>query len=164
MKFALIGMPTSGKSTVSRALALRTNAKLIELDELMEQSVGCSLQTLIERRGEDVFIELENVEILGLNLSDNTVLSTGGSVVYATKGMEHLINSGFKIIYLEVEISTLRARLADQRNMRGIVMRGSKTWDELLDARDALYRSYAHHIVKATNKSVDMLVTEILGL
>lgn len=157
MKIALIGMPTSGKSTISKLF----DCPVIDVDALLENQFGCSLQEYIAQFGEAQFIEQEECLLLTCNYPDNCVISTGGSVVYATAAMVALKQQGVKYIYLQVPLEDLETRLAGQRNTRGIVMNGAKNWKELLDDRHRLYVEYADIVINTSGKSPEMIYKEI---
>lgn len=162
MKLALIGMPTSGKSTISKLLVDQTNYSLIDLDALLEKQFHMTLQQFIDTEGEVEFLRQENSLMLDIKYPENCVISTGGSVVYATEAMEAMKQNGIYFVYLEVPISILKKRLAHQRDMRGIIMNGSTSWEELLEDRDHLYRKYADHIINTDGKSPQQVFQEIL--
>lgn len=149
MKIVLIGMPTSGKSTVSKLFEL----PIIDIDALLEKKFNCSLQKFIEDHDEQEFLNEENQLLLEYDYPDNCVISTGGSAVYATDAMEFFKNSRMTVVYLQVSLPELEARLSDQRNKRGIIMNSAETWEELLDDRHELYVKYADIIVDTDNKT-----------
>lgn len=157
MKIALIGMPTSGKSTISKLF----DCPVIDVDALLESQFGCSLQEYIERFGEAQFIEQEEQMLLSCDYPDNCVISTGGSVVYATAAMLALKQAGVVFVYLQVPLDALETRLEGQRNSRGIVMNGAKNWKELLDDRHRLYVEYADIVINTSGKTPEMIYKEI---
>lgn len=162
MKIALIGMPTSGKSTIANVLAKKLNYEVLDVDKSMENNFHSSLQQFIDNYGESKFIEEENNILLTLNYPDNCIISTGGSVIYATQGMQYLKNHGVKFFYLSTPLPILEQRLSTQRNMRGIIMNGATTWAELLLNRDKLYQYYADNIIDTENKQIDSIVQQII--
>lgn len=161
MKIALIGMPTSGKSTISKLIANGLEYALIDVDQLLEKKFQMTLQNFINLEGEEEFIRQENLLLKSIKYPKNSVISTGGSVIYATEAMERMKANGVHFIYLNVPISILKKRLESQRNMRGIVMNGATTWDELLDDRDKLYQYYADTIIDTNFKSAFEIYEEI---
>jgi len=160
-KIALIGMPTSGKSTISKMFSEHHSCLMIDVDAMMEERFGCSLQDYIIKFGESQFIEQENDILLSICYPDNCVISTGGSVVYATTAMLALKQTNVIFIYLEVPLVDLESRLAGQQNSRGIVMNGSKTWKDLLDDRHRLYVQYADIVIDTSGKTPEVILEEI---
>ena len=161
MKIALIGMPTSGKSTISKLYSDQQSCPMIDVDAMLEEQFGCSLQDQIIKFGEAQFIKQENDLLLSMRYPDNCIISTGGSVVYATTAMLALKQYNVIFIYLEVPLEDLELRLVDQRNSRGIVMNGANTWKDLLDDRHRLYMQYADIVIDTYDKTPDVVLNEI---
>ena len=140
MMFTLVGMPGSGKSCMSRALAGRLNLKTLDADRVIEARTGRKLHEIIAEDGIEAFRKIEEEILLTIN-EENTLLATGGSAVYYESAMMHFKSIG-KIIYLYVSFETMLKRLGDY-SKRGIVMRPDQTIKDLYDERAALYEKYA---------------------
>lgn len=136
----LIGMPSCGKSTVGVLLAKRLGFQFIDTDLLLQQKTGKLLHQTIAEKGLDAFLALENDLCAGLEAT-NTVIATGGSVVYGKQAMQHLQEIAH-IVYLKISYLTLVARLGDYVN-RGVVLRDGMTLHDLYLERTALYEQYA---------------------
>ena len=68
IRCALVGMPGSGKSTIGRQLAHRAGVPFIDLDHLLEESIGTSIRSFFETEGEARFREVEEAALsLGAN-------------------------------------------------------------------------------------------------
>ena len=105
----LIGMPASGKSTIGVVLAKILGLSFTDTDLVIQNRTGRSLQTLIRERGQDGFISLEN-EICSRIDARDSVIATGGSVVYGEEAMRHLRENGI-VVYLETDYEVLKKRL-----------------------------------------------------
>ena len=151
----LIGLPSSGKSTVGVLLAKRLGYRFLDSDLLIQEREGMLLHELIASRGVDGFLKIEN-EVNASVDTERTVIATGGSVVYGREAMEHLRTLGC-VICLEIDFETMQKRLGDYTH-RGIVTRGEKTdLQTLYRERMPLYKAYAHATVKV---SPDALLSE----
>ena len=84
----LIGMPGCGKSTVGVILAKIIGFHFIDADLLIQEREGRLLSRILEEDGPEAFNQIENEVNLGIDGS-NTVVATGGSVVYGKEAMEH---------------------------------------------------------------------------
>ena len=51
----LIGMPSSGKSTLGKHLAKRINYKFVDMDEMIEKQELMTVQEIFKHKGEDYF-------------------------------------------------------------------------------------------------------------
>lgn len=136
----LIGMPTSGKSTVGVIVAKILGMDFVDTDIVIQQREGMRLSEIIDKHGLDAFLDCEEQALLSLNVK-NTVIATGGSAVYSRKAMEYLKTSS-KVVYLKVEKEELFKRLKDVK-ARGVVLRNGETVDEMFEERIKLYNEFA---------------------
>ena len=144
MIFTLIGMPGSGKSCMSRAMAERLDIKTLDADKVIEARIGKKLHEIIAEQGIDEFRRIEEETLISIN-EENALLATGGSAVYYDKAMQHFKSVG-KVIYLYVSFETMLERLGDY-SKRGLVMRPDQTIRDLYDERVALYEKYADYTI-----------------
>ena len=136
----LIGMPGSGKSTVGPLLARETNKSFLDTDALIEAQQQCSLQDIVDKRGYLALRTIESQCLLKLSVV-NTVVATGGSVVYGEDAMRHLGNHG-TIVFLRVELETVKQRITNYGS-RGLAKAENQTLGELYDERLSLYTKFA---------------------
>ena len=165
MIFTLIGMPGSGKSCMGKAVSSKMKLPLIDSDKMIEQRIGMKLQEFIDTHGVDEFRKIEEEVLLSISSDDynNAILSTGGSAVYSSFGMNHLKEQGV-VIYLYCSCDTILERV-DNFQSRGIVLKPGQTLADLYDERTPLYESYADITVscdgKAYSKYQKALISEI---
>ena len=88
----LIGMPGVGKSTIGVILAKVLGYSFLDADLLIQEQEGKLLREIIEEKGTDGFIEVENRVNASIR-ADRAIIATGGSVVYGKEAMEHLKES-----------------------------------------------------------------------
>ena len=82
----LIGMSGAGKSTLGVLLAKALGKSFIDSDIVIQQKDGRLLQNIIDSDGTDAFMRIEEETVASINES-NTVIATGGSVIYSEKAM-----------------------------------------------------------------------------
>ena len=157
----LIGMPASGKSTVGVILAKVLGKGFIDTDLVIQQRENSRLSEIIAEKGMEGFIKCENEAVLSVN-AENTVIATGGSVVYSAEAMMHLSESG-KIIYLKVDKAELFKRLKNIRQ-RGVVLKDGESLDEMYDNRQLLYEKYADEIIDETDLTIEETVQKIVNI
>lgn len=136
----LIGMPAVGKSTVGVVVAKRLGYRFIDTDLLIQEEEGNLLRDIIEKKGLEGFLEIEDRINSRVNVK-KTVVSPGGSVVYCENAMRHYKEIG-KIVYLQASFETINKRLRNAKK-RGVVLREGQTVKELYDERVALFEKYA---------------------
>lgn len=132
----LIGMPSSGKTTIGKALAARMGKRFADTDELIVGTTGKSIPEIFEKEGEKVFREIEKKVICDIAVNDGTVIATGGGVILDEKNVLALKRNGV-IVYLDRKIDNLIA--TDSRPL-------SSNFDDLkklYDKRKPLYEKYA---------------------
>ena len=161
----LIGMPGVGKSTVGVILAKVLGYQFLDADLVIQEQEGKLLHEIIEEKGTDGFIRVENRVNASLD-TDKTIIATGGSVVYGTEAMEHLKEIG-QVVYLEVSFEELKKRLADIKG-RGVVLRAGQTLKDLYLERTPLYEKYADVTVNeeglGVEETVDVLVQKLKNM
>lgn len=136
----LIGMPGSGKSTVGVLLAKMAGLDFIDSDLLIQKAVGKRLFEIIEEKGNDEFLKIENQINSEIN-AHNSVIATGGSAVYCKEAMEHLKTLG-RVVYIKVPLAEIKRRIGDF-STRGIVIKNGNSIEDLFAERVPLYEKYA---------------------
>lgn len=154
----LIGMPGAGKSTVGVLLAKTLLMDFTDTDLVIQRETKKALCDIINEKGTDYFISLEEEIILKQNFI-NTVVATGGSAVYGANAMKKLSENGITV-YLKVESEQLIKRLGDITS-RGIAMDKNMGIPELFEARSPLYEKYADIIIDCTDKTPEECVNII---
>jgi len=136
----LVGMPGAGKSTIGVLLAKATSRNFLDTDVSLQAREQRSLQQILAAEGTEGFRRIEEEVVLALDCHD-TVIATGGSVVYGERGMAHL-KAGGVVVYLQLPLQILARRIRDFEG-RGVVMSRDQTLADLLAERAPLYRRYA---------------------
>ena len=134
----LIGMPGAGKSTVGVVLAKRLGMSFMDSDLVIQEQEGRTLHEIIEQQGTEGFLVIEDKVNAAIN-PKNTVIATGGSVVYGNNAMEHLSEIG-TVCYLKLSYESIRDRLGDLAQ-RGVVLKDGQTLMDLYHERTPLYEN-----------------------
>jgi len=154
----LIGMPGAGKSTVGVILAKVLGFRFIDSDLLIQEQEGCLLKDIIDRNGQEGLITVEN-QVNRDIITSNTVIATGGSVVYCTEAMEHLREIG-TVVYIKLSCETIDNRLENIRQ-RGVVFQEDQTLEDLYKERCPLYEKYAHIVIDGEGLEMEELMEKI---
>ncbi len=89
----LIGMPGSGKSTISKALANLTGRPLVDIDSRIIEEVG-SISDYILTHGEPAFRIIESKIIADVGKQTGLIISTGGGAVTTPENFAPLRQNG----------------------------------------------------------------------
>ena len=106
-------MPGSGKSTIGAGLAAKLGRSFVDTDSIIQQTEKMVLKDIVNERGLDTFLKIQELHILNLKVKDS-VIATGGSVIYSSNSINHLKKDGV-IVYLKLEIDELIERLEPGR-------------------------------------------------
>lgn len=161
MNIILIGMPTAGKSTVGVILAKVLGYQFIDSDLIIQTQEDKLLKDIIKEQGVDGFLSIENQVNASIE-AKNSIIATGGSVVYGEEAMQHLRSIG-TVVYIKLSFEAINERLGNVKQ-RGVVLKKGQTLRELYDERIPLYERYAHIVVDAEKLGVDELVSKITSL
>lgn len=152
-------MPCSGKSTVGKIIANRLNLDFIDGDEYIEKKSGMAVSEIIFEKGEEYFKNLEEKVLSEIEMN-NAVFAPGGSIIYHKKLMENLKSNSI-IIYLDVNLNTIKKRMNYDRKRRIIGLKYINL-DELYLKRKPLYKKYASFEVGCDKKDSAKIADEIV--
>ena len=102
----LIGMPSSGKSTVGALLAERLGRRFVDTDILVRERAGMEIPEIFERYGEAHFRELEAEAVKEASLHTSLVVATGGGVPMRPENVRALKQNG-RIFFLDRPLENL---------------------------------------------------------
>lgn len=156
---ALIGFMGAGKSAVGAAVAARTGAAFIDLDQRIEAAAGMPVARVFAERGEAAFRDLE-ADQLALALAPGAVLALGGGAPLRDASWVMLRQRAITI-HLDAPFEVLWARTgADPA--RPLLAGGEGAARRLYEARRGRYAA-ADHSVDAT-MPMDMVVERVVQL
>ena len=155
----LIGMPGVGKSTLGVVLAKVMEYQFLDADLLIQKEEKRRLSRIIQEEGIEGFKAIENRVNASIE-AENTVSSTGGSVVYCDEAMQHLKSIG-RVVYLKLSLEALSKRLGNLRG-RGVVLKEGQTLKDLYEERIPLYEKYADIVVDEEGKDLESCLQAVL--
>ena len=107
----MIGMPSSGKSTIGVLLAKRLGFSFVDVDIVIQEKEGRLLKEIIAQEGMDGFLKVEERINAGLDVT-LSVIAPGGSVIYGEKAMEHLKEIS-EVVYLKMSYEEMENRIGN---------------------------------------------------
>jgi shikimate dehydrogenase len=103
---ALIGMPSSGKSTVGKLLASKVGKQFIDTDEEIVKREGMEISEIFQKHGESYFRELEAKTVGEVSKFNGFVIATGGGAILKEENVRALKQNG-RIYFLDRDIDLL---------------------------------------------------------
>jgi len=158
----LIGPMGAGKSAVGRQLARMLHLSFMDSDDEIESRTGVDIPFIFEKEGEEGFRKREIRVIDDLSKMEGVVLATGGGAVIDPQNRSHLGARGF-IVYLHTTVEQQLARTQKGRE-RPLLENGDRAQilEDLMVARDPLYREIADLIIETDGRKVKAVANEIL--
>ncbi len=152
----LIGMPSSGKSTLGRKLARALRYRFVDLDQLIVSDQKKSIPEIFREKGEAYFREVES-RILKATKPDHwLVVATGGGAPCFFDNMEFIKNNGVSI-YLDVAPAELASRiLAHNQDDRPLLSGVTELETELRNRLAVRLPFYEQADFTVTNESLNM--------
>ena len=139
----LVGLSGTGKSTLAPLLMTRTGrSAAIDLDRVVEERTGRSVEQIFSEEGETGFRLLESQALAEALSGPPAVIATGGGVVLEAQNRALL--RGATVVWLRARPSHLAARLADTSEARPLLDGDAEfALSRMASEREALYAEVA---------------------
>ena len=148
----LIGMPSSGKSTVGKLLAEKLNREFIDTDAEIYKRTGNTPAEIIVALGERAFRDIESRVCYDFGKLSGKVIATGGGSVIRQENRDDFRQNGL-VVYLKRDL--------DKLSVEGRPLSKSDGIAKLFDERKAIYESFCDLEVD-NNGDISLAVKEIL--
>jgi len=102
----LIGMPGSGKSTLSKILSENLGYRVIDTDALIIDRISMPIGDYFKQNGEKAFREVESEVIRSVAGLTNTIIATGGGAVLKEENVTALKQNG-RLYFLDRPLASL---------------------------------------------------------
>ena len=159
----LVGFMGTGKTTVGRLLAEQTGMPLVDIDAMIAERAGKSINEIFAEDGEAHFRTLEREIVKELAARDGQVISTGGGIVLNPDNIADFEKTGLVVCLLasaetvleRVQHDTTRPLLAGDKEAKIL---------QLLESRKPLYEAIPHKIDTNGRPSPAPTAKEIIAL
>ena len=160
----LIGYRGTGKTAVARLLAARWRWVAIDADALLEERHGQTIAEIFASEGEAGFRDKEAKLLEELCREQQRVIATGGGIILRPANRQRLRESG-RCVWLTADARTLWERIqadaATRRRRPDLTVGGLAEVEQLLQAREPLYRACADWTVDTRDRTAEQ-VAEII--
>ncbi len=102
----LVGMPSSGKTTVGKLLSKRLGRRFIDTDDIITERIKMSIKDFFALHGEAAFRDIECQVIKELASEGSLVIATGGGAILRKENISALKYNG-KIFFIDRPIQKL---------------------------------------------------------
>ena len=106
----LTGMMGVGKSTIGKSLAKRLSYNFVDIDKLIEDREGCSINIIFKNKSESYFRKIETSLSLQELKKNNTIISLGGGA-FLNNSIRRAVKDSSVSFWLDVNINELIKRL-----------------------------------------------------
>lgn len=104
----LIGMPSSGKSSIAKRLAAKLQKEFLDSDALIEEKIAMKIKDFLNKDNEKEFRDIETDVINEISKKNNLVISTGGGVIKRKENMDALRKNSV-VIFIDRPLNLLQA-------------------------------------------------------
>ena len=106
LNVSLIGMPSSGKTTLGRALAQKLGRTFVDLDQEIVKAAGCSIPEIFQAEGEEGFRARESEQAARFGKESRLLISCGGGTVKRPENIRALRQNGV-ILFIDRPLEAL---------------------------------------------------------
>jgi shikimate kinase len=149
----------SGKSTVGKLLADKLGYTFWDIDQVIEEREGKSIEEIFRDEGEEYFRSLERSVLEEFLKKEKVVVSTGGGLGADQIAMETMKSAGL-VVWLDLDFETFLQRCAHQEG-RPLLKKGMDYLRALMEEREKVYR--LAHVRLKTDKPPNALVERLLS-
>jgi len=160
---ALVGFMGAGKTTVGRALAARLGWPFKDLDDLIQEREGQSIEHIFRACGEARFRDTESSVLSELFATADSlplILALGGGAFVQVANQRLLQEKKIPAVFLDASAEELFRR-CDQPEVRRPLRQSFDQFSKLYDARRTAYGEASVRIDTAS-KSIPAIVDEII--
>ena len=160
----LIGFMGCGKSTVGRELHQRLGYRLMDIDQIIEETMGKKITEIFREEGESAFRDFESIQLQEIAKQTDTrhIISTGGGIVIRPLKRALLRRLGY-VVWLRTPEDIIYERTS--RNRDRPLLHGPDAREKIsaiLSEREPWYRETAHLRVDTAGLESHELATGIL--
>jgi len=159
----LTGMMGVGKSTIGKILAKKLNYKFIDVDKLIENQEGFSINFIFKNKSENYFRKIENDITLIELKKDNSVIALGGGA-FLNSSIRKSAKKLSASFWLDVPIDELIKRL--RKNRKRPLLSKKNTSEEIKKIyfdRKKIYNE-ADYRIKCESLKSEQIARKILSL
>ena len=150
LNISLIGMPSCGKSTISKMLGELLNKEIIDTDEKIVEEIKMPISSFLNKDNESDFRDIECKVIDEVSKLNNIIISTGGGVIKRKENIDKLRRNSL-IIFIDRDLHLLQSTSSRP-------LSSNKTdLEKLYNERYPIYKQSCDYIIKNNNNIEDVI-------
>jgi shikimate kinase len=159
----LVGFMGTGKTTVGKLIAQQTGMPLLDMDAMIEERAGKTINEIFAEDGEPHFRILEREMVRELSALEGKIISTGGGIVLNPDNIADFERTGL-VVCLLADAETVLERV--KHDSTRPLLAGDKEAKivQLLATRKPLYEAIPHCIDTSGRPSPEPTAQEIIEL
>ena len=137
LNLVTVGMPGSGKSSITRQVARAMKRNFIDIDRSIARDEDCPITQIIDRLGLEAFRELESKKIKEVCSQNYQVIATGGGSVLSEANRE-LIRENSIVIYIDrptKDLATKNRPLSQSRGVHNLYRERAQLYHGVADVK-----------------------------
>ena len=103
----LVGMPSSGKSTVGKEICDITGREFIDVDEMIEKTGNMKISDIFSKYGESAFRDMESKCVFEVSRKSGCIIATGGGAILRSENVSLLKQNG-RLYFLDRNLADLK--------------------------------------------------------
>ncbi len=159
LNIVFVGMPGSGKTTLSNMIAEKLNRSVIDTDDMIVEKEGRSIPEIFASDGEDYFRQVESDCIKVACSSEKTVIATGGGAILREDNRRAIMRNAI-VIWLNSPIENLA------RDGRPLSSNDDSKMQKMLEQRTPLYKKVSNITVevdKDPQKTATLIMKSLIN-
>lgn len=154
LNISLIGMPSCGKTTISKMLGELLNKNIIDTDEEIEKEINMPISSFLNKDNESDFRDIESEVIDNVSKYNNVIISTGGGVIKRNDNIDRLRRNSL-IIFIDRDLHLLQSTSSRPLSSNKVDL------EKLYNERYSIYKKSCDYIIK-NNDNIEEVIKEIL--
>ena len=151
----LIGMPSSGKTSIGKKISKVTKQTLVDTDKEITKKENQQIKDIFSTKGEDYFRKIEKEVVKENSLKNGIIIATGGGIILNNENIRNLKHNG--IIYF-IDRKLKKLVVADKRPLANSEEKIRKLYEER-------YNKYVNScdVLIKNNENIMKVCEKILG-
>ncbi len=152
-----------GKTTIGKSLAKKLSYNFTDIDRIIENKEGTSINLIFKNKGEKYFRKLENKISLKELKNKNSVISLGGGA-FIDNSIRRIVKDLTISFWLDISVDELVKRLRKTKKRPLLFKKNlNETINKIYLERKKIY-SEADHRIKCNYLSPEEIVVQIMKL